>query len=118
MVADAALPFAVVTRSPRFARALVVANPIAGRGAGRARATELVEALTTAGVETELFLTAGAGDATRRVAELDPAVELVVSVGGDGTLGEVLTSLPPEVPVAVLPDGDRKRHGDRPEAAA
>jgi diacylglycerol kinase family enzyme len=39
------------------------------------------------------------------LAELAPEVDLVVTVGGDGTLGEVLSALPIEIPVAVLPMG-------------
>jgi len=88
-----------------YVSALVVANPIAGRGAGRARAQALSLALTSAGIETSLFFTAARGDAQRRVAEIrggeGPAPEVVVVVGGDGTVAEVLAGLPPEIPLAV-----------------
>lgn len=87
-----------------FRRALVVANPVAGRGRARLRAEALVLGLEQRGVDTELFLTCARGDAAARVREAD-AVDLVVSVGGDGTLGEVLANLRPSVPVAVHPVG-------------
>ncbi|MFT5049456.1 MAG: diacylglycerol kinase (ATP) [Chlamydiales bacterium] len=88
-----------------YASALVVANPIAGRGAGRARAQALTDALRAAGIDATLFLTGARGDAQQRVADLHGSAgavpEVVVVVGGDGTVGEVLGGLPPEIPLAV-----------------
>lgn len=80
-------------------------NPIAGRGRANDRAQELARGLEELGIGAEIFRTAARGDAARRVAELAPEVDLVVTVGGDGTLGEVLSELPTEIPVAVLPMG-------------
>jgi len=92
-------------------RALVVANPVSGRGKGESVARELCTGLEGSGLEVELVLTRKAGEARARVAALDPGVELVVSVGGDGTLREILTGLrerpagAPVVRVGVLPQG-------------
>lgn len=84
----------------------MIANPIAGRGRARAAARELVEGLRSRGLEVELHLTGERGDGRRRVRCMDSRTDLVVSVGGDGTLGEVLDGLTDRtVPVAVLPLG-------------
>lgn len=92
--------------SPTFHRAIVVANPIAGRGQASSAAAELAEGLRRAGVEVELYLTRARGDARVRVRSLERPVDLAVAVGGDGTLREVLDGLvDSEVPVAVIPMG-------------
>jgi YegS/Rv2252/BmrU family lipid kinase len=88
-----------------FQRALIVVNPIAGRGRARQAAAALQEGLSGLPMAVEVFETSARGDASRRVKDMDPQVDLVVSVGGDGTLAEILETLPPEIPVAVLPLG-------------
>jgi len=87
-------------------RALVVANPIAGRGRAEPAARRLAAGLVARGVETELFLTRQRHDARARVQALTDGTDVVVSVGGDGTLGEVLDGLGTrDVRVAQLPLG-------------
>lgn len=87
-------------------RVLVIANPIAGRGSARERAEALARELDTAGLACELHFTRARGDATTRAAAVEADVDVVVSVGGDGTLCEVLTGLPRrDLDVAVLPMG-------------
>lgn len=89
-----------------FRRALVLANPIAGRGRARGAADELVAGLATVGIECELHFTGARGDARRRASTLGPDFDLAVSVGGDGTVGEVLEGLSGrDLPVAILPIG-------------
>jgi YegS/Rv2252/BmrU family lipid kinase len=89
-----------------FRRALVVANPIAGRGLGEHRARELEARLRRSGVACDVSTTSKRGDATASVAGMDADVDLVVSIGGDGTLSEVVTGLRGrEVPVGLLPLG-------------
>lgn len=88
-----------------FQRALIVVNPIAGRGRARDAAAALQEGLSGLPMAVEVFETSARGDASRRVNDMDPQVDLVVSVGGDGTLAEILETLPAEIPVAVLPLG-------------
>ncbi len=88
-----------------FQRALIVVNPIAGKGHARKAANALQQGLEEVGLSVEVYETGARGDAALRVAGLDPGVDLVVSVGGDGTLAEVLETLDPSVPVAVLPLG-------------
>ena len=91
--------------APHFTRALLVVNPIAGRGRAEDHAEELARGLEALETEVEIFRTGARGDAAAKVMELAPEVDLVVVVGGDGTLGEVLSELPAEIPVALLPMG-------------
>jgi diacylglycerol kinase (ATP) len=76
-----------------YRRALVIANPVSGQGLGEGIARELTCALGLRGLTTDLHLTRAAGDAREQVAKLDCEVDLVVSVGGDGTLREVFSGL-------------------------
>ncbi len=86
-------------------RALVVANPIAGRGHAARLAEELRQAFERRGVAAEVLLTRARGDAPRLIDAAGPA-DLVVAVGGDGTLSEVLQGLPERTtPVGLLPSG-------------
>jgi YegS/Rv2252/BmrU family lipid kinase len=93
-------------RDPPYHRALVIANPVSGRRQGKSAGKELCAGLQRMGIPTELYLTGRAGDGERRARELGDETDLVVSVGGDGTLGEVLTGLfGRRVHVGVLPLG-------------
>lgn len=89
-----------------FRRVLVVANPVSGQRRAESAAQELCEGLRRRGVAVDLHLTRGAGDAREAVSRRARDTELVVSVGGDGTLSEVLSGLANEpLPVSVLPLG-------------
>lgn len=88
-------------------RVLAVVNPAAG-----GRAEEFVGPLeAVAGIELEVALTAGPGDGTWCAADgvttLSP--DVVVSIGGDGTAGEVARGLavagPASPPLLVAPGG-------------
>lgn len=93
------------TEAP-YRRALVIGNPVAGRGRGGKAAEEVAEGLRRMGVKVELLLTHERGDALARLRCLEPGTDLVVSVGGDGTLHEVFGGLiDPEIPVGILPLG-------------
>lgn len=92
--------------SAPFHKAWVVANPIAGRGRAQTAARALSEGLARIGVANEVRFTQAKGDARRFLGELDPDVDLVVAVGGDGTVNEVLDGMAQRrVPVAILPMG-------------
>lgn len=86
----------------------VVANPTAGRGRARSLAQEIADALVARGARVDVHLTTAAGDARAFVASLDPTgVDRLVSVGGDGTLHEIVNALPAPrtTPVSVVPLG-------------
>lgn len=89
-----------------YRRALVVANPVSGSGVGLRAANELRLGLEQSGVPTSLYQTRGRRDAFSRLRTLDRTTDLVVAVGGDGTVREVIDGLvDPEVHVGVLPFG-------------
>jgi diacylglycerol kinase (ATP) len=89
-----------------FRRALVIGNPIAGRGRAERAASEIVVGLERRGLDVELHTTRCRGDAIERVLGRHPGVDLIVSIGGDGTLREVFEGVGgDDVPVAVLPLG-------------
>lgn len=87
----------------------MIANPIAGKGRGEAAARDLAAGLERLGTRVELRLTTGAGDAKRWAAERADDVDLAASIGGDGTLREILDGLTNsgggDLPVATLPMG-------------
>lgn len=89
-----------------FTRALVIANPIAGRGRGAAVGQAVVEGLERRGLPATLHLSTARGDAAARVQSLPSNVDLVVAVGGDGTLREILEGLPhADIPIGLVPVG-------------
>ncbi len=84
-------------------RVLVIANPVAGRGRGARAAEYLAAELRSLHAEVEVFATAGRGDARARANAIERDVTAIVSVGGDGTLSEVLNGLRDRaLPVAQL----------------
>lgn len=89
-----------------FKRALVIANPIAGRGRGAEVGHRVTDGLRRRGVASELHLTQARGDGAAHVRALGGAADLVVAVGGDGTLREVFEGLSdPTIPVGLVPLG-------------
>ncbi len=87
--------------------ALILANPIAGRGRGEEIAEVVSETLQAAGLEVEVQFSSGPGDITRLIRERSPSHDGCVSIGGDGTLAEALDGLreDPSFPVAPFPTG-------------
>lgn len=75
-------------------RARVIYNPSSGREEGKRKLPEILNVLESSGYETSAFATKGKWDAqieARRCAELN--FDLVVAVGGDGTVYEVINGL-------------------------
>lgn len=86
----------------------VVANPTAGRGRARTLAEAVEAALRARGATAITHFTTGPGDARAYVAALGAdAVDRIVSVGGDGTLHEIVNARPEgrRVPIALVPLG-------------
>lgn len=80
-----------------------IAHPGAGRNAFRRRWPPMAEALTARGLDHEVVLTEDAGHATELARQaVEDGARLIVAVGGDGTLHEVVNG--------VL--GDRERAPD------
>jgi diacylglycerol kinase family enzyme len=84
-------------------RVVVLANPIAGRGRGAEIGHRALAGLTRRGFQAELQLTPGWPPGS---APVSPAPDLVVAVGGDGTIRDAFRSLPdPAIPVGIVPAG-------------
>jgi diacylglycerol kinase (ATP) len=94
-----------------YKQAQVISNPVSGQGNGEGVARDLTASLKARGLPTELCLTKRAGEAQEIAQGLDEGVDLVVCVGGDGTLREIFTGLrerasgPGSVRVGVVPMG-------------
>lgn len=94
----------LVAAPPR--RAVLVVNPVSGRGEGPKVAAELAEGLRRLGTSVRVHRCAGRGDGLRALRSLGTELDLAVAVGGDGTLREVLEGLvDPETPVGLVPVG-------------
>jgi len=85
-------------------RVFAIVNPVAGRGAGRRVFEEVERGLTRLGMRVEAAVTEQAGDA-REAATRAAGHDVVVVVGGDGTLNEAINGLDADVPVAHCPLG-------------
>jgi diacylglycerol kinase (ATP) len=73
---------------------LVIVNPAAGRRRrARRRLRRVLAELERRGCALTLCYTAGPGDAERLARTADPAFDLVVAAGGDGTVREVANGL-------------------------
>lgn len=75
-------------------RARIIYNPTSGRELFKKHLPDVLQKLEVAGYETSCHATTGAGDATAaaRVA-VERRYDLVVAVGGDGTINEVVNGL-------------------------
>ena len=71
--------------TPRIA---LIANPVSGRGRGAQVLQSLQAELLTRGVHATAFTTRKAGDARLHAQQVE--ADIVVAIGGDGTLSEVL----------------------------
>ncbi len=89
-----------------MSRSLVIANPYSGRSRNRLGGEEAGDLLRKMGHEVEVRLTAGPGDAVVQAGRAAGRFDLVVAVGGDGTVHEAATGLAGTgCPLAVLPTG-------------
>jgi YegS/Rv2252/BmrU family lipid kinase len=98
-------------RRPRRASArggtvAVIFNPRSGGGAFRRDLPLIVDALEAQGFTVEPSPTTGPGSATTLARAAAAAVDLVCTVGGDGTVNEAINGLAgSDVPLAIVPTG-------------
>lgn len=85
----------------------VIINPVSGRSKSRGLLQGLRARARADGVRCDLTPTQGPGDAARLAAEAcAKGVDVVIVVGGDGTICEVVGGMTnPEVPILVVPGG-------------
>ena len=85
---------------------VVIGNPIAGGGAGE-KISQALSILKKKGIDAELMLTSGKGDAelfARQAATMSDTI--VIAAGGDGTYNEAANGLAhTNTPLAILPMG-------------
>ena len=74
-------------------KAAVIYNPYAGRERGSAIAATVQRCLAAHGIDAQLHATQGKQEATRLASELAPASDILVAVGGDGTINEVVNGM-------------------------
>ena len=75
-------------------RARIIYNPSSGREIFKKHLPEVLEKLEIAGYETSCHATTGAGDATKAAMEaVNREFDIVIAVGGDGTLNEVVAGV-------------------------
>ena len=88
----------------------VILNPIAGRGAGQRLSPQISARLAEQGLDFEMLSTKGPGHASLLAGEaVERGQPVVVAVGGDGTVNEVLHGL-----VQALDGSDRTALGVLP----
>src|SRR5580692_5205822 len=88
-------------------RVLIILNPDAGRVAARRRHLgRVVAALNRRGCAVEIREAARAGDAEHLARTAEPAFDVIVAAGGDGTIAAVVNGVAAAPrPIAILPLG-------------
>ena len=87
---------------------LLIMNPTAGQRRAARFLAEIVALFSSYGYENIVYMTASRGDGTRIAAENAHRADLVVCVGGDGTLNEVIAGIRKsgaDVPIGYIPAG-------------
>lgn len=82
-------------RRPDSVRYVLIANPRSGQNRGQLSAEAAAQCLRDLGAEAEIRFTDGPGRASELAADAANDCDRLLSVGGDGTLNEVLAGLPP-----------------------
>lgn len=87
-----------------------IVNPNAGRGQGLKKWNRVKAFLDRNGLPYDIFFTTAAGDAARKARELSGACTEpfdLITVGGDGTMNEVLNGLNMQAPITLgyIPSG-------------
>ena len=93
--------------SPLKGKTAIIANPVAGGGAGHAKLRELLGILRTKKIDFETFITQNPGHGTQLGAEIkDKDFDCLLVLGGDGTISEVARGFyGAKIPVATVPCG-------------
>ena len=90
-------------------KGILIANPVAGRGAAARALPRVIELLKEGGIDPAVLETSRPGDGRRFASRLAPDADLAIAVGGDGTVNEVVGGLIDgglgRVPVGVIPFG-------------
>ena len=96
---------------PQYTKALLIVNPVSGQSRGLRLGRQLRKSAEARGLVCSVRVTHGPGDAERWAAAAgDDGFDLIVVIGGDGTVGEVVAGQAccdesHKVPMAVVPVG-------------
>ncbi len=84
----------------------LIANPRAGRGRGKLLIPRIITLLGERGISFDLEFTREPGDAGRIARESQEGFDVIVAVGGDGTVNEVLQGMTAGAgPLGIIPAG-------------
>ena len=95
-------------RSEATKRLLLILNPVAGKGKGKSILFKTVELFTKHGYRVTVLPTEAGGKTERTVCEECKNYDLLVAVGGDGTLNNVVNGIMQsgcDVPLGYIPLG-------------
>lgn len=76
-----------------MSRTLVIANPNAGKLKNKNRLNNLINAIKSQRINVDVFFTKKRLDATNYIQQHGKEFSLVIAIGGDGTLNEVISGL-------------------------
>jgi YegS/Rv2252/BmrU family lipid kinase len=97
---------ACMSGKAEFQRVLLIYNRVAGRGQHHRRLVRALEYYSAAGIQVTIRKTKGPGHAELIANAASAEFDLIVAVGGDGTVNEVINGLGAKtIPLAVLPTG-------------
>ena len=91
-----------------YKKLLFIINPVSGRKKGLPYVTDILRIFYEYGYLTTTMLTTERGDATKYTIEYGTDFDIIVCLGGDGTLNEVCTGLGKagiHIPVGYIPAG-------------
>ncbi|MBR6754402.1 MAG: YegS/Rv2252/BmrU family lipid kinase [Clostridia bacterium] len=93
---------------------LLVLNPVAGKGYGKNKLFEIVDIFSKHGYIVSVMLTKPNGETEKAVAREADGYDIIVAVGGDGTLNEVVNGIlssDADVPLGYIPLGSTNDFG-------
>jgi len=83
----------------------LIVNPVSGKGSAGRRAARVAALLEAGGHTCKVVETRGPGDARRLAEDLLDSSDVLVALGGDGTLREIIEGTDASRPVGIIPSG-------------
>lgn len=76
-----------------YKKARIIYNPTSGRELSKAFLPDVLNALESVGYETSAYATTKKGDAITEAKRVGSSFDLIVSMGGDGTVNEIINGI-------------------------